>query len=102
MLNEPNLTQIMAQHSDERTEHMSLDLSNMMNEEWKILQEALNSIQSTVLNITFALPKVAVTRILEKYFLDEYKKFAPDWDIVCSVYLQQDEAGGDPKVQADQ
>lgn len=101
MLNEPNLTQIMAQHSDERTEHMSLDLSNMMNAEWKILQEALNSIQSTVLNITFALPKVAVTRILEKYFLDEYKKFAPDWDIVCSVYLQQDEAGGDPKVQAD-
>lgn len=100
MIQEPNLTQIMAQHSDELTEHMSLDLSNMMNAEWATLQEALNTIQSSVLNVTFALPKPAVTAILETYFLDNYKKHAADWDIVCSVYLQQQD-GSDPQVHAD-
>lgn len=101
MVQEPNLTQIMSQYSDERTEHMSLDLSNMMNEEWAKLQDALNVLESSVLNVTFALPKPKVTEIMRRYFDPEYQDRAEDWDIVCSVYLQQDEEGGDPKVQAD-
>ena len=100
-MKEPNLTQIMAQHSDERTEHMSLDLSNMMNAEWEVLQQALNSIRSSVLNVTFALPKEEVTAIMERYFEDAYKEHAKDWDIVCSVYLQHDGDDSEPKLQAD-